>query len=180
VKKLTSFITLLCLLCLHHIQANEHNLVTKIFQQSYNQDYHPLTCTDNIMALGQRLIGQGINPKRIRVLFLRHKHAPYVAIHPLKQRLTFQDNIYSPSSWTFHSVLILGNDVLDLDYTDKPTMITIANYFDNMWSLEEREQMIGEVKPFSQYSKADFGGRFSRPVQPPQALNLLIENLQLD
>lgn len=132
-----------------------------VFSQSYRQDYRPLTCSDNVMALGNRLVDQGFDEEEMFVVFITHKHVPHVPLYPRHQRLSFNNKTYKPSPWTFHALLLFKNNVLDLDFTDQPTILPIDKYFDTMWDQENIPHMRIQIKPFTDYRKEDFGGTFA-------------------
>ena len=143
---------------------NLHLLHT--LKQSYELDYYPLTCSDNVMALGKRLVAVGINPLQLTVVFLKHKHAPHVSISAKAQRLNFREHTYLPSPWVFHAVLIFNNIVLDQDYTNHPQLITLDHYLERMWGQQQLENITFQVKPFTEYKASDFGGRFNQDRYP--------------
>ena len=113
------------LICAFNARAEES--LNELFYESWNTDYQPLTCSDNIIRLFKSL-GK---PKHSLVLHIFHKWVPHKPVLPQKPRLSSPYTM--PVRWTFHAVLLVEDVVFDLDFKKTPTPLKIDDYFKAMW-----------------------------------------------
>lgn len=123
------------------------------------------------MRLGNRFKKNGIDLTSASVVFIKHKYAPHFSIKP---QVTRTSDI--KTRWTFHAILVLENIVYDLDFSMSPTPIKLKDYLEQMWIVDDLNDYVFQVKPFSKYNSHDFGGRFNRNEYPEISLEEFISN----
>ena len=136
--------------------------VFQIFKKSFEQDYHELTCSDNIWHLSQRLKNNNIDINNAFVIYLRNQNAPYLSIEPMKPR-----GKYLNVQWMFHTFLILNELVYDFDYSNELKPVELKTYLKTMWDQTSlKNNYVFQIKKLSHFNKSDLNGRFNEAKYP--------------
>ncbi len=135
-------------------------MVFKHFKEFYHQHYRALMCSDNVIDFREHLLREesfNISLERTKVYHYRKVAAPMAPVTPALPRTPGE-------RWTFHSFMVMGDLVLDFDFTDKPRLVTFEEYKKTMWSKSGK--ILSQNKPLLDYKKGDLGGSMVERTYP--------------
>ncbi|MCM2281799.1 MAG: hypothetical protein NDI61_08120 [Bdellovibrionaceae bacterium] len=103
-----------------------------------NANYVAYYCPTNVHRLLVRLQEAGVDLAGSEVYYLMGDEdatywAGYKYVFPLQARAAADDGW--AGAWTFHVILRIDDQILDLDFTTEPRIAPVDAYFDEMWGL---------------------------------------------
>lgn len=141
------------------------------FLEVNENTYRPLMCSDTAFAWVERLKQDAVDLSQASVVVLRHKGAPYLPLRPLQPRLRFKDTVYTSANWAFHVFFVKDGMVYDFDNSDRLQAVGLEVYMRSMWSEDELDNYLAQVKSAEQFAKADLNGTFTNaPLIPATAI----------
>jgi hypothetical protein len=143
-----------------------YNELQPIIDYASENIYRSLMCSHNVLEVIKTLSKEGYDLSEAKVVHIQHKSAPYLGIKAKQQRTKVNGKNYRPSSWVFHSILILNGLVLDLDFTNTPELIDFNTYMIINWDQEEIKNYVFQIKPALDYGGYDLNGSLSKEKYP--------------
>jgi hypothetical protein len=140
-------------------------------------DYHPEHCAANVLSLTRRFKYAKINLEEASVIYIfkRDKNGDRDSFYPQKSRG------WTGDGWGFHVIMNYKGLILDMDYTNQNTPISIQDYFNDMFlsSTKNTDLLVKVIPaktftlvysgPFAQYPRT-FVNRDTDHLFPPQKL----------
>ncbi len=145
------------LLTFNNSFANQEELQAHL-NRAWNEIYRPLTCSDNVYELYQSIVDSETKFNKASIVHIFHQHVPYEPIFATNQRTIVGDKTYQASRWTFHAFLVIDGYVLDLDYSNEPTLISFSEYMKTMWNKTSLANYRFQIKPAQLYEQHDLDG----------------------
>lgn len=115
-------------------QEQSVSQTARIFVQAWNADYKPTECGDNIGRLLKRLESHGIDLSHARVLVILPVYDGLL-VNAERARIA-KVGVTTEVNWYHHVILELDGQILDFDFMDRPTVVPVAKYFNEMFFNE--------------------------------------------
>ncbi len=101
-------------------------LFSSYFNSYSDKTYMNTWCSRNSDNLQKAILALNLaSADRVKGLYITHKDKNQ-RLYPLNSR---QPN----SRWPFHAALLVDDMVLDMDYTNRPTLVKLDEYLEKMW-----------------------------------------------
>ncbi len=114
-----------------HADSANLDLAQKAFAEAWTVDYQPTECGNNISRFLKKLQKRNVRLSEAQVITVSPQFDGLL-INAERTR-TGQSGATTEQNWYFHVFLLLEGKVFDFDFMNRPAVLPIARYLDQMF-----------------------------------------------